>query len=94
MAGIKENKSSYGQEAYVTQILHKEDHNNIALEKFLPGGPLAVLPMKTHNNYYRSAIIWSDNKEVTRSRLKASKSNPDTISYELERHCFDWLGNN
>ena len=24
MAGIKENKSSYGQEAYVTQILHKE----------------------------------------------------------------------
>ena len=93
MAGIKENKSSYGQEAYVTQILHKEDHNNIALEKFLPGGPLAVLPMLKHNNYYRSAIIWSDNKEVTRSRLKASKSNPDAISYELERHCFDWLGN-
>ena len=48
MAGIKENKSSYGQEAYVTQILHKEDHKNIALEKFLPGGPLAVLPMKKH----------------------------------------------
>ena len=56
MAGIKENKSSYGQEAYVTQILHKEDHNNIALEKFLPGGPLAVLPMKKHNNYYLSLI--------------------------------------
>ena len=92
MAGIKENRSYYDQEAYVTQILHKKDHNNIALEKFLPGGPLAVLPMKKHNNYYKSAIIWSDQKEVTRSRLTSSKKNPDSISYELERHCFNWLG--
>mgnify|MGYP001255724137 CR=1 FL=1 len=92
IVGIKENRYSYNQEAYVTQILHSKNHNNIALEKFLPGGPLAVLPMKKINNNYRSAIIWSDSKETTRSRLKASKVSPEAISYELERHCFNWLG--
>jgi 2-octaprenyl-6-methoxyphenol hydroxylase len=92
IVGIKETRSIYNQEAYVTQILHKNNHNNIALEKFLPGGPLAVLPMKKINNSYRSAIIWSDEKETTRSRLKASKVSPEIISFELERHCFNWLG--
>ena len=90
--GIKENRSTYDQEAYVTQILHEKNHDNIALEKFLPGGPLAVLPMKKINNSYRSAIVWSDNRKVSRSRLTASKSRPEEMSYELERHCFDWLG--
>ncbi|MBT3938766.1 MAG: hypothetical protein HOF44_03545, partial [Pelagibacterales bacterium] len=61
--GIKENRSTYDQEAYVTQILHEKNHDNIALEKFLPGGPLAVLPMKKINNSYRSAIVWSDNRK-------------------------------
>jgi len=92
MVGIKENRSFYDQEAYVTQIIHQKNHNNIALEKFLPGGPLAVLPMKKYKNKYRSAIIWSDNEKTTRNRLTDSKKNPNIISYELERHCFDWLG--
>ena len=92
MVGIKETKSIYNQEAYVTQILHKKNHNNIALEKFLPGGPLAVLPMKKYKNNYRSAIIWSDEKATSRSRLRASKTSPEMISYELERHCYNWLG--
>ena len=92
MVGILEDRSIYDQEAYVTQILHEKDHKNIALEKFLPGGPLAVLPMKKYRKQYRSAIIWSDTGVTTRSRLKDSNNNPDSISYELERHCFDWLG--
>ncbi|MBH87750.1 MAG: hypothetical protein CMJ12_01165 [Pelagibacterales bacterium] len=92
MVGIRENRSFYDQEAYVTQILHQKNHNNIALEKFLPGGPLAVLPMKKYKKKYRSAIIWSDKEETTRNRLIDSKKNPNIISYELERHCFDWLG--
>ena len=92
LVGIKETKSIYNQEAYVTQILHKKNHNNIALEKFLPGGPLAVLPMKKYKKNYRSAIIWSDDKATSRSRLRASKTSPEMISYELERHCYNWLG--
>jgi len=92
MIGIKENRAVYDQEAFVSQILHEKNHNNIALEKFMPGGPLAVLPMRKINNNYRSAIVWSDKKKVSRCRLKASRSLPEQMSYEIERHCFDWLG--
>jgi 2-octaprenyl-6-methoxyphenol hydroxylase len=90
--GIEIKRSKYLQEALVTQILHKNKHNNIALEKFLPGGPLAVLPMKKINNNYRSAIVWSDDSVVSQSRLKSTRENPDQITYEIERHCSEWLG--
>ena len=90
--GIEEKRSKYDQEALVTQILHKNNHDNIALEKFLPGGPFAVLPMKKINNSYRSAIVWSDDTVVSQSRLKSIKENPNQISYEIERHCSEWLG--
>ena len=92
MVGIQENRSTYDQEAFVTQILHTNNHNNIALEKFLPGGPLAVLPMKKINNNYRSAIVWSDESAVSKSRFQSSREEPNQMSYEIERHCFDWLG--
>ena len=90
--GIEEKRSKYDQEALVTQILHKNKHNNIALEKFLPGGPLAILPMKKINNNYRSAIVWSDDSAVSQSRLKSIRKNPNQMSYEIERHCSEWLG--
>jgi 2-octaprenyl-6-methoxyphenol hydroxylase len=92
MVGIQENRTTYDQVAFVTQILHTNDHNNIALEKFLPGGPLAVLPMKKINNNYRSAIVWSDESAVSKSRFQSSREAPNQMSYEIERHCFDWLG--
>ena len=91
-AGIIEKRSKYDQEALVTQILHTNKHNNIALEKFLPGGPLAVLPMKNINNSYRSAIVWSDDSAVSKSRLNSINNNPKELSYEIERYCHDWLG--
>ena len=90
--GIKEKRSKYNQEALVTQILHTNKHNNIALEKFLPGGPLAVLPMKKINNSYRSAIVWSDDSAVSISRLNSIKDNSNEMSHEIERHCYEWLG--
>ena len=90
--GIEEKRSKYDQEALVTQILHKNKHNNIALEKFLPGGPLAILPMKKINNNYRSAIVWSDDSAVSQSRLKSIRKNPNQMSHEIERHCSEWLG--
>ena len=92
MAGIEEKRTDYGQYAFVCQIHHNKPHQNIALEKFLPGGPLAILPMVSKIGY-RSAVIWSDNKNVTMSRYQSSLKNPGEIAYELERNVFDWLGN-
>lgn len=92
MTEIDEKRKDYGQHAFVCQIGHKRSHQNIALEKFLPGGPLAILPMTKNKNSYRSAVIWSDKKEVSVSRFNSTKDNKARIIYELERHSFDWLG--
>ena len=92
MSGIEEKRTDYGQYAFVCQMYHNKSHQNIALEKFLPGGPLAILPMVSKLGY-RSAVIWSDNKNVSMSRYQSSLKNPDEIAYEIERNVFDWLGN-
>ena len=91
MTEIDEKRKDYGQYAFVCQIHHENPHQNIALEKFLPGGPLAILPMVSKLGY-RSAVIWSDNKNVTMSRYQCSLKNPDEIAYEIERNVFDWSG--
>ena len=92
MSGIEEKKLDYEQYAFVCQIQHKNFHQNIALEKFLPGGPLAILPMIKNEKSYRSSIIWSDNKEVSMGRFNSARHDPKRIAYELERHSFEWLG--
>ena len=45
----------YGQTAIVFNVEHALPHQNIAHEKFLPGGPLAILPLKNPNH---SSIVW------------------------------------
>jgi len=45
----------YHQTAIVFNISHEKSHENIAHEKFLPGGPLAILPFQNLN---QSSIVW------------------------------------
>ena len=75
MMGLGTKNFSYKQEAFVCSILHDKSHKNIALEKFLPGGPLAILPMKKFKQKYRSSIIWSDRSDVSKSRYNSSIKN-------------------
>ena len=92
MMNIGTKSYSYKQEAFVCTILHEKRHDNIALEKFLPGGPLAILPMKKYKNMYRSSVIWSDGREASKSRYNSSMNNTSNIESEIEDHCKDWLG--
>ena len=55
-AGISVDRKVYDQSALVTTIAHEHPHDGLALQRFLPGGPLAVLPL-TGN---RCQIVWSD----------------------------------
>lgn len=57
-AGIKRTGWGYGQTAVVCAVQHEKPHGGIAHQFFMPGGPLAILPL-THN---RSSIVWSENK--------------------------------
>ena len=50
----------YNQNAYVFNIVHEAPHNGMALERFFPTGPLAVLPMKTEKGNQSSVVFTVD----------------------------------
>jgi 2-octaprenyl-6-methoxyphenol hydroxylase len=58
-------RKDYQQTAIVFNINHQKPHQNIAYEKFLPYGPLAILPLNDQN---KSSVVWilkdSDSKAI------------------------------
>ena len=68
---IKYYEYDYKQNAYIFNILHKDNHNSKALEIFYPEGPLAVLPMMNNGKNYQSSVVWTiDNKLGDFTKLK------------------------
>lgn len=59
-AGIRRTGHAYGQTALVCAIEHDLPHHGIAQQLFLPGGPLALLPLPEN----RTAIVWSERAAV------------------------------
>src|SRR5262249_6917872 len=55
-AGIAVHGWDYGQSAIVTTVRHERDHEGRTVEHLLPGGPLAILPLKGR----RSSIVWTE----------------------------------
>jgi 2-octaprenyl-6-methoxyphenol hydroxylase len=55
-AGIRRQGWGYGQTALVACVSHERPHQGIARQVFLPGGPLAILPLQGN----RSSIVWSE----------------------------------
>jgi len=59
-AGIRIAGWSYPHAALVTMVAHSEPHGQVACELFYPSGPLALLPMRDHEDGRpRSAIVWT-----------------------------------
>jgi ubiquinone biosynthesis UbiH/UbiF/VisC/COQ6 family hydroxylase len=54
-AGIATTEREYEQLALVTHVQTSEPHRGLALQRFLPGGPLAFLPLADG----RRSIVWS-----------------------------------
>jgi len=63
-AGIGVTRWRYQQTSIVCAVFHDRPHNNIAHERFLPGGPFAILPMTDADGRHRSAIVWTDRDDV------------------------------
>ena len=55
-AGIRRMEWTYDQTAIVCAVAHDHPHEGVAHQFFMPGGPLAILPL-TGN---RSSIVWSE----------------------------------
>lgn len=64
-AGIAVTEWSYPQTGIVCTIAHAKPHKGVAHERFLPAGPLAVLPMRGN----RSSIVWTEHRSLAPSLL-------------------------
>lgn len=83
-AGVAERDFDYGQTAIVATAAHALPHGGAAHERFLPGGPFAILPLPDAGPDapeapwpHRSSIVWTDRTEMTARLL------------ELDRTAFD-----
>lgn len=63
----------YDQSSFVCTIAHERPHQNIAHERFLPGGPFAILPMRDLDASLESpagplrhaaSIVWSESNDL------------------------------
>ena len=89
-AGIGARAWSYGQIAIVLVVGHERPHRGVAQEKFLPGGPFAILPMRDGDNGgHRSSIVWTEQASIARRILELD---PTRFHAELARRFGDHLG--
>lgn len=81
-AGIRERTVDYRQTAIVATAAHADPHCGVAHERFLPGGPFAILPLPdaaddADGPIHRSSIVWTEAADLAARML------------ELERPAFD-----
>lgn len=89
-AGIGARSWSYEQIAIVLVAHHAEPHRGIAQEKFLPGGPFAILPMTDGPaGEHRSSIVWTESADLARRLLELDAAR---FQAEFARRFGDHLG--
>jgi 2-octaprenyl-6-methoxyphenol hydroxylase len=66
LAGIRATRLDYRQTSLVFNVRHERPHHGVAHERFLPGGPLAFLPMPGN----RSSVVWTEATDTARALLK------------------------
>jgi 2-octaprenyl-6-methoxyphenol hydroxylase len=89
-AGIGARAWSYHQIAIVLVAHHERAHRGVAQEKFLPGGPFAILPMRDGaNGEHRSSIVWTERADLARRLLELDAPR---FKAEFARRFGDHLG--
>ena len=84
-AGIRHVRWSYDQTSLVAAIAHEKPHDGIAHQRFLPPGPLAILPL-TGN---RSSIVWT---ETTADAARITALDDDAFLDHLRPRFGSFLG--
>jgi 2-octaprenyl-6-methoxyphenol hydroxylase len=89
-AGIGARAWSYDQIAIVLVAHHERPHRGVAQEKFLPGGPFAILPMTAgEHGEHRSSIVWTERADLARRLLELDAAR---FQAEFARRFGDHLG--
>lgn len=84
-AGITRMGWGYGQTGVVFQLSHSRPHEGRAQQIFLPGGPLALLPLRGD----RTALVWSEEDRAARELLSLDPADFLTV---LRPHVAETLG--
>ena len=82
LSGIDVTEGDYDQEAVVTEVRTTMPHRETAWQRFLPGGPLAFLPLSSG----ASSIVWSTTPEHA-AQLCALDA--DSFGFEVA-DAFEW----
>jgi 2-octaprenyl-6-methoxyphenol hydroxylase len=89
-AGIGARAWSYDQIAIVLVARHERPHLGVAQEKFLPGGPFAILPMQdSETGEHRSSIVWTERASIAKRLLELDAPR---FQAEFTRRFGDFLG--
>jgi len=83
--GIEHTEIAYNQTAIVCVIQHEKTHNGVAVEKFFPAGPFAILPMM--NN--QSGIVWTESTKFAPDYM--ALSDVDFLA-EISKRAGNYLG--
>ena len=64
-AGIPAARHDYRQTGLVATFAHSRPHRGLAIERFFPSGPFAILPMTGQ----RSSIVWAAEQRLARELI-------------------------
>lgn len=90
MAGLNIVHKDYPQTAIVCTVTHEYPHNGLAVERFLPAGPFAILPLaddKTGRHF--SSLVWTEKSAYADALLALPN---DAFNHELHRRFGTHLG--
>ncbi|AGJ98522.1 2-polyprenyl-6-methoxyphenol hydroxylase, fad-dependent oxidoreductase [Wolbachia endosymbiont of Drosophila simulans wNo] len=79
-------KFDYKQNSMVFNVKHELHHQNLAVERFFPSGPFAILPMK---GGYTSSIVWTEKCEISKMLMSLSE---EEFVIELKKRFGSYLG--
>lgn len=69
--GIEYFEYDYKQAAIVFDIKHQTNHRGLAVEKFMPSGPFAILPQL---DGYKSSVVWTVEKSLRNTLMSLSEN--------------------
>ncbi len=84
-AGIRQDVWEYNQKGVVAVVGKSETNTGVAWQRFLPGGPLAFLPLSDG----RSSIVWTRPAREADELLAFAE---DRFKAELDTASAGWLG--
>lgn len=84
-AGIDTVGWGYGQSGVVVTVALEHDHEGVAHEYFLPGGPFAILPLTGQ----RASLVWTE-KTAQAEALRHAR--PEILQAHLQRRFGEFLG--